>query len=288
MAFRTPFAAAVAGLALVLAGGVTSAARAADGASVRPAAATPGAAAARPAAITWAPAAKATVHPGVVVTVASVKCLAGFVFTQGRTVYLGIPASCTGVSDGGTTDGCSEAQVPGGVHAKIQGAKYRGTLVYSSFTTMALRGEKRANRCQNNSLSLIRLDRRDVKRTNPSMPVVGGPTGVSQAQPGLGVMLTVVLQAPTQAEAIATTSGGWAHTMTVDGEVNNLSVGAPVLTSDGKALGMIAVVPKQGAPGETTTGDIFRELQALHTVRGFRHVQLAKGTTRYSPSLLPF
>ena len=282
MAFRTPFAAVVAGAALVLVGGVTSAARAEQSATPAHAATTGRSATG----ISWAPAAKATIHPGVTVTIASVKCLAGYVLTQGRTVYLAVPASCTGVSDGQATDGCSEAQVPGGVKATIQGAKHPGVLVYSSFTTMQLRGEKRANRCANNSLSLIRLDHRDVKRTNPSIPVVGGPAGVSHAQPSLGVMLTVVLATPTQAEAIATTSGGWAHTMTVDGEVNNLAVGASVLTSDGKALGMVDVVPQQGGPGETTSGDLSRELQALHTVRGFRHVQLANGTAKFKPSLL--
>src|SRR4051794_40865940 len=84
----------------------------------------------------WASAARATIHPGVVVTMAGVKCVAGFVLTNGRHVLLAMPASCSGVSDGQKTDGCAEAQVPPGLPVTIRGARYKGTLIYSSFTRM--------------------------------------------------------------------------------------------------------------------------------------------------------
>jgi hypothetical protein len=234
----------------------------------------------------WAAASKATVHPGVRVTIAGVQCIAGFVLTDGTHVYLGVPASCTGVSDGQPTDGCTEAQVPPGVPATIAGARHNGTLVYSSFTTMQLHGETQAARCQNNSLSLVRLDRRDIMRTNPSVPLLGGPAGVSRAQPAVPDRLMVLLSAPTNAEAIATGAGGWAHTMMIDGEVNKLTVGSPALTADGKALGMVSVIPTQGGPGQTSVGDLYRELQALRHIHRFRHVWLAKGTEPYAPPAL--
>jgi hypothetical protein len=268
MGSTTRVAAAVTGAVLALGGLGTSSAQAAP----------------RTGGPAWAPAAKAKVHPGVVVTMADVKCVAGYVLTDGKRVFLAVPASCSGVSDGQPTDGCKEAQVPAGVPAKIQGARYKGTLVYSSFTRMQLTGETHDNKCANNALSLVRLDRRDIKRTNPSVPMVGGPTGVAKAQPAAPDLLTVLLgAAPTKAQALSTTSGGWAHTMMVDGEVNNLNVGCPVLTDRGRALGMVSIVPKQGAPGQTSVGDLRLELRALRNTPGFAHVHLAKGTVPYSP-----
>src|SRR4051812_45846602 len=142
------------------------------------------------ASIRWAPAATARIHPGVAVSMAGVSCMAGFVMTDGTRVFLAIPTSCTGVSEGQPTDGCSAAQVPVGIKVTIQGARYKGTLAYSSYSTMARRGATRENRCRHNALSLVRLDARDIRRTNPSVPVVGGPNGTAGTAPAQGARLT--------------------------------------------------------------------------------------------------
>jgi len=143
--------------------------------------------------------AKAPIHPGVKVTIAGVSCLAGLVMTDGTRVFIAVPTSCTGVNDGQPTDGCTAAQVPVGVKATIQGARYRGTLVYSSYTQMQLRGTTGQNMCAHNDLSLIRLDNRDIGRTNPSVPVVGGPTSVAWTAPAQGAQLTAYIVMPTNA-----------------------------------------------------------------------------------------
>ena len=233
----------------------------------------------------WAPAASASIHPGVIVSIARVECAAGFVLAQRHQVYVAVPASCSGVSGGNPTDGCSEAQVPLGFNkVQIDGARHYGTLVYSSFVRMESTDRGGPNMCANNSLSLVQLDRRDIPRTNPSIPVAGGPTGVSTAQPAMPDQLLVLLDgAPANAQATTTTAGGWAHGMYVDGEVNNLSVGSPALDSDGKALGMVSYVPAQGGPGETTVTDLGRELRALRHTPGFHHVHLVTGTQDYAP-----
>lgn len=231
--------------------------------------------------LTWAPAARATVHPGVMVNVAQVRCPVGFVLTDGRRVFLTIPATCSGVSDGQPTNGCTEAQVPYGLPVAVQGARYKAKLVYSSFTRMQLQGEKRPNRCDYNDLTLLQLDRRDIRRTNPSVPLVGGPSGVSSAAPAFPDQLTVILASATKAEALSTTNGGWAHSAMVDAEVNKLDVGAPVLTSNGNAIGMVSFVPQQGGPGQTMVTDLLRELRALRNTPGFGHVHLAVGTRHY-------
>jgi hypothetical protein len=229
----------------------------------------------------WAPAATAKIHPGVRVTIAGTHCIAGFVLKQRHRVFVTVPASCTGVSAGRSTDGCSEAQVPPGLPVKIQGARHDGIVVYSSFTRMQLTGEQRAKRCENNSLSLIKVDRRDVKRVNPSVPVVGGPTGVDKSQPAAPDVLTVFMNGPTKAQALSTTSGGWQHTALVDGSVDVTAVGSPVLTDAGKALGMVTVVP-QTEGGQSTVTDLGRELGALRATPGFTHVHLVEGTSDFA------
>src|SRR3954465_6817264 len=84
----------------------------------------------------WAPARTATVHPGVPVTIAGVSCVAGFVMTDGHRVFLALPGSCAGVDDGKPTDGCTAAQVPYGLKVRVEGARYRGRVAYSSYTQM--------------------------------------------------------------------------------------------------------------------------------------------------------
>ena len=228
----------------------------------------------------WGNASTAPIHPGVRVSMAGVTCVAGFVLTDGRRAFVGIPAGCSGAGQVDNSK-CDAGQVPYGLKVTVAGARYPGRLVYSSVTEMELRSEKRTNVCANNSLSLVRLDRRDVKRTNPSIPGLGGPEGVSHAQPAAPDQLMVYLGAPTTAQAISSGAGGWSHTLMVDGPVSAASAGAAVLTGDGKALGMVTTTP-DGGNGQITATNLQRELQYLHKVPALAHVTLAKGTTKFS------
>ncbi|HEY4571585.1 MAG TPA: hypothetical protein VIH10_19075 [Kribbella sp.] len=232
----------------------------------------------------WAPAASATVHPGVKVTMGGVACIAGFVFTDGTRAFIAVPASCSGAGEVANPK-CDAGQDPLGLPVTIQGAKHKGTLVYSSVTAMELRSQSGANRCQYNNLSLVRLDRRDIKRTNPSVPEIGGPTGVSKDQPALPDQLMVYLAAPTSAQAIESGSGGWAHTLMVDGAVSPNDLGGPALTDSGQALGMVSGTPM--SDGSTTVSNLHREVRYLHTYKRFADVHLAKGTEKFKGSGLP-
>jgi hypothetical protein len=225
----------------------------------------------------WAPAAKATVHPGVTVTMAQVQCRVGFVLTDGTNAFVAVPSSCSGVSGGQPTDGCTEGQVPVGTTAKIEGARYAGHLVYSSFTQMAAHGVRNPDKCAMNGLSLIKLDRRDIARTSPSVPVVGGPTGIDSTPPSPGAALTLYLSAPAQAVAIQNGNSGWSHTVMPETAVTSLDIGAPVLDGQGRAIGMVAQV--QQMPGTPAlAGDLGREITYLHRIAGFGHVRLALGS----------
>ena len=230
----------------------------------------------------WASAKTAAIHPGITVTMGGVTCRAGFILSDGTHAFIAVPASCSGA---GPVDNskCDAGQDPLGLPVTIQGAKHDGTLVYSSVTTMELRGQTAANRCAYNDMSLVRIDRRDVRRTNPSVPVLGGPTGVSKDQPTAPDQLSVYAAAPANAQALDSSGGGWSHGMMVDGPVNNADIGAPVLTAKGQALGMVSGVPS--SQGQTLVSDLSREIRYLHTLSRFVDVRLAKGTLKFTPML---
>jgi hypothetical protein len=107
---------------------------------------------------------------------------------------------------------------------------------------------------------------------------------VARTAPAQLDSLTVLLAAPTTAQATTTTNRGWAHRMIVDGHVDALAVGSPVLTDAGKALGMVTYIPPQGGPGETQVSSFAKVLKSLRNTTGFRHVHLAKGTVKFTPA----
>lgn len=233
----------------------------------------------------WASAKSATIHPGVSVQVGnSPVCRAGFILTDGTRAFIAVPASCSGTGPEDNSK-CDVGQDPVGTTATIGGAKHKGKLVYSSITQMELRSQTSVNRCTYNDMSLVRIDRRDIKRTNPSVPVLGGPTGVSKDQPAAPDQLSVYLAAPSNAQAITTSGGGWSHAIMVDGAVLSADIGAPVLTADGKALGMVSGVPT--ANGRTLVNNLRREIRYLHTVKKFADVHFARGTVKFTRMGLP-
>jgi hypothetical protein len=272
MRSRTRLAAAGAGLAVTLTG-------------LHPGGA--GATGATSAPQRWAPAATATVHPGVPVSIGGVTCTAGFILTDGRRVFLTLTAGCAGAAPGEDVNGCptvreSAAVDPPRTEAEIQGAKYVGHLVYNSFERMKRLGATGENRCRYNQLALIKIDRRDIKRTNPSVPSLGGPARVARSEPDAPDQLALFLTSPATAEALETSAGGWAHSMMVNAHVSASNAGAPVLTTSGAALGMVTVVPPQGTVGPTTVSNLRRELRVMRHEPGFEHVHLATGTADFA------
>jgi prepilin-type processing-associated H-X9-DG protein len=240
----------------------------------------------------WASPDTAAIHPGVKVTMGGVDCLAGFVLVDGKKVFLTITGGCASVWPGEDVNGCGNDRDAGGVDpprtpATIQGAKHEGWLAYHSWSRMKLQSETRPNRCQYNNLALVRVDPRDVKRVNPSIPAVGGPERVAKAQPVAPTQLTAFIPTMANAQAIDTTANGWAHTAMVDGHVSATEAGAPVLTPSGAALGMVTVVPPQGTVGQTIVSDLRRELRALREVDRFADVHLAKATVPYKGPSFP-
>src|SRR6187402_38281 len=105
-----------------------------------------GPATAAAAAPTWAPAASASIHPGVQMYTEGAQCTANFVFTDGAAnVYVGYAAHCAGTGAATDTNGCDAGSLPLGTKVDFveggslisSGTKVgTGTLVYSSWLTM--------------------------------------------------------------------------------------------------------------------------------------------------------
>lgn len=224
----------------------------------------------------WASAATATIHPGVTVTIAGTPCTAGFVLTDGSRVYLTVPASCGGVAAGKADDGCTAATMPVGLPVTIQGAAHKGTLDYNSWTWMASIGETNADICAANDLALVRLDARDISKTNPTVPGTSGPKGIGSSSPSAGTPVTAYGTSPAMGVVTGNANGNRDHQAAFASSFTAAETGAAVLTGDGKAIGMLSVIP-QSAAQPADIHDLGLELSYLHQkgYSGFRKVTLA-------------
>jgi hypothetical protein len=243
---------------------------------------------------TWAPAGQATVHPGVMTnTEGGGQCTSNFIFSNATDVFIGQAAHCAGTGAPTETSGCTAGTKPLGTPVTIAGASKPGKLVYSSWVTMAQRGEKDANTCGFNDLALVKIDPADLGKVNPSLPFFGGPTGISTSPTTIGDrVLTfgnsmlrggVSALSPKEGISLGDDGGGWSHTCyTVSPGIPGDS-GSAVLTNDGKALGVLtslAVAPLAGSNG---VGDLSRELDYLNAHGGLGIVSLALGTESFHP-----
>jgi hypothetical protein len=246
----------------------------------------------------FAPAATATIHPGVMVESPVGQCTANFVFGDGDTLYLGQAAHCTGKGSASDTDGCKSDSLPIGTPIKIQGASQPGTLVYNSWLTMRDKGESDANTCAYNDFALVKIDSADNDKVNPTVPVFGGPTGVrdvglpagspvysyqnSSLRQGLGLL------APKEGLNLGDNGGGYTH------EVATISPGVPgdsgsgFMDADGKAFGILSTLNLEPAPGTNGVGDLGKELAyANENGDDMSDVELQTGAPFHAPLPLP-
>lgn len=130
---------------------------------------------------TWAPAGEADIRPGNMTFTGSGQCTSSFVFFDADdNLYLGQAAHCSGSGGTGATDGCESESLPLGTEVEIEGASQPGTLAYNSWLAMQEAGETDANTCLSNDFALVQVDPADVDSVNPTIPVLGGPTGIDE------------------------------------------------------------------------------------------------------------
>ena len=254
--------------------------------------------AAAPAAVTWAPAASATVHPGVETFTEGSQCTSNFVFSDGTNVYIGQAAHCAGTGGNTDTNGCTSPTLPVGTPVTISGASEPGTLVYSSWVTMQADHETDANTCAYNDLALVQVAAADVGEVNPTIPVWGGPNGVSTGGTTLGervfsygnsiLRLGVTLVSPKEGISEGDVGGGWSHTvLTVSPGIPGDS-GSAFVDANGNALGILSTLGV-GVPGGVTNniGDIGMEIAYMHAHSSFTNVELVPGTSSFNASAVP-
>ncbi len=249
-----------------------------------------------PAAPEWAPAATATIHPGVQTFTGSGQCTANFVFTDGSEVYLGQAAHCAGTGGPTATNGCDSGSLPLGTPVTVWGATRPGVLVYSSWLAMQELGESDPATCQYNDLALVRLHPADVGRVNPSMPHWGGPVGLARSGPAVGspvysygnseLRLGLDLLMPKSGLVLGGDDAGWSH------EVLTITPGIPgdsgsgYLDSGGRALGVLSTLQILPVPALNGVGDLPLALDYLQAATSM-NVQLVPGTEPFNPDQLP-
>lgn len=252
------------------------------------------------AAATWAPAATATIHPGVQTFTNGGQCTANFIYTDGTDTYLGQAAHCASQGSNTDTDGCSTPSLPLGTPVEISGADHPGTLAYSSWLAMQAVGETNPDACAYNDLALVRIDPADVAKVNPSVPHWGGPTGLNTTGTTSGesvysygnsaLRLGITLLSPKVGTSSGDDGNGWTHVVTTVSPGIPGDSGSGFLDSQGRALGVLSTLGV-GLPGGVVNNvsDLARTLDYLHTHASgaIANAHLVTGTEAFDPNQVP-
>jgi hypothetical protein len=245
----------------------------------------------------WAPAATASIHPGVQTVTAGGQCTSNFVFFDGAdNVYIGQAAHCSGTGGQTATNGCDSGSLPLGTPVEVEGASQPGTMVYNSWLAMQASGETDPDTCAFNDFALVRLHPSDYAKVNPSIPHWGGPNGInttgtpaaqtvySYGNSSLRLGLTIL--SPKTGLSLGDAGNGWSHNvLTVTPGIPGDS-GSAFLDSSGRAVGTLSTLQVLPLAGSNGVGDISREL-AYVASHGGPSVQLALGTEAFNPNQLP-
>jgi hypothetical protein len=247
------------------------------------------------AAPTWAPAATAAVHPGVQTDTDGAQCTSNFVFYDAsNAIYIGQAAHCAGTGSNTDTDGCTTASKPLGTAVTVDGASRPGTLAYSSWSAMQAAGDTNPDECSYNDISLIKLDPADYGKVNPSVPTLGGPTGIATTTAqgddvysygNSSLRAGVTLLSPKRGKSLGTDGNGWTH------QVYTVSPGIPgdsgsgFMDATGKAFGVLSTLQIAPLAGANGVSDLSRML-AYMKAHGGPDVTLANGTQPFTGSLL--
>jgi hypothetical protein len=242
----------------------------------------------------WAPAAQATVHPGVQTVTAGGQCTANFIYTAGSDTYIGQAAHCASTGTATDTNGCLADSLPLGTQVEITGASRPGTLAYSSWLTMHANGESNPDVCDYNDLALVRIDPADVGKVNPSVPGFGGPTGVGGASAtgddvysygNSSLRFGVTQLSPKRGIVVTTEGNGWSRTVyTVTPGIPGDS-GSGFLDASGQAIGTLSTVALAPLAGSNGVGDLSREL-AYARAHGLPDLQVADGTEPFTADVV--
>ena len=205
-----------------------------------------------------------TIHPGVQTVTDGGQCTANFVFTNGADVYLGQSAHCSSTGGSTDTDGCDSGSLPLGTPVEIDGASQPGALAYNSWLTMQQVGESDRDTCAFNDFALVKVAEADEARVSPTIPVIGGPTGVDTdgtrfgdsvySYGNSGLRLGISALSPKEGTSLGTSGGGWTHAVYTATPGIPGDSGSAFINDAGQALGVLstlAIAPLAGSNGVT-------------------------------------
>ena len=251
----------------------------------------------------WAPAGKAKIRPGVQMFTKGAQCTGNFVFADraGRR-YVGYASHCAGKGASTDTNGCKTRSQPLGTRVRFaKGATLatngttvgHGTLAYSSWIKMRRLNMKKGPACAANDFALVRVNRSDRRKVNPSVPFWGGPTGLARKGAPQGSRVYSYGQSslrpdttlsPKTGASLGRTNKGWGW------EVETATPGIPgdsgsgFLNARGRAFGTLSTVQIAPLPGANGLGDLAHELRFAQRHSGIRGLHLVRGTVKFSPT----
>ena len=242
----------------------------------------------------FAPAATATVKPGVQTYTQGAQCTANFVFSDGTRVFIGQAAHCSGTGAATDTNGCDAGSLPLGTPVEVTGASKPGKLVYSSWLAMQANNETNGEACDYNDFALVELDPADVSRTNPSVPFFGGPTALGAGTSfgdsvysygNSSLRFGITQTSPKRGTSLGDTPEGWSTTVyTVTPGIPGDS-GSGFLDASGRAFGTLSTVALAPFAGSNGVSNLAKEL-AYAQANGFAGVTLVRGDVPFSGSRL--
>lgn len=197
----------------------------------------------------WADEFTALVRPGIIIQTETRNCLSNFLFVRpdNGAVFLGTTAYCV-------------RDMPIGTPAIVGDATDVAILVYNSAQTMADAGETDADALEYNDFALFLLDSRTVRKSNPTLPVVGGPAGLADGRThATGDRLRAFARSeelPRETDwrqgVVSGRAGEWAILAYEALPVAPGTTGGAVIDDQGNAVGImvtLGVVPNPGANG---------------------------------------
>ncbi len=245
----------------------------------------------------WTTPELATIHPGIATNTVGQTCTSNFVFLDDRgRVYLGQAAHCAAGEVLPETAGCTTATLPIGTKVRLGNSGETGTLAYSSWLTMARKKESDPATCRKNDFALVRIPPFAVAKTNPSVPVYGGPTGLRTTAVRTGEpVLTygnsplragVSVLSPKQGVSLGTVESGWAHPVYTATPGIPGDSGSAFLDSRGQAFGVLSTLSLAPLPASNGVIDLARSIGYAVRHSSIEGLRLALGTADFRPGVV--
>jgi hypothetical protein len=247
----------------------------------------------------WAPARTAAIRPGVLTdTTGGGRCTSNFVFVAGPRRFLGQAAHCAGTGTATETDGCASGTRPLGTPVTIRandGSRRTGRLAYSSWITMQARAETDPGACAHNDFALVELAGPDAAELNPSLPVLGGPTGLRVGGlPAGAPVFGYGRPDPARSDPAGPTPKAGTHAGDVGAgfghQIHTASPGVPgesgsaFVDADGAAVGVLTTLNLSAERVSNGATDMAAALAYANAHGGLGPVTLALGTEPFRPA----